>query len=106
MFIGRVRIKRIGFKSAFSNPINKLANIADLKFFISNPETIFDVTNKAIAERIQTRIICNIMNFSPGTIPHFYHALLKVLYLHHFVQVQISTDLDHLLQCELRHHQL
>lgn len=57
ILIGRVRIKSIGFKTAFKKPMTKLAIIADLKSFNSKPLTNFEVMINAAAERIQTKIM-------------------------------------------------
>jgi hypothetical protein len=59
---GSVRIKRIGFIIAFNNPMTKLAIIAVLKSFSSKPLTNLEVIRRAIAEKIQTKRISNIID--------------------------------------------
>ena len=54
---GNVNNNKIGRRTAFNKPITKLAINADLKSFISNPFTSFDVISNASADKSQTRII-------------------------------------------------
>jgi hypothetical protein len=60
ILIGSVKIKRIGFIIAFKNPMTKLAIIEALKSLRSKPFTNLEVIRRAIAEKIQTKIIFNI----------------------------------------------
>lgn len=58
MLMGKVRKMRKGHKSAFANPISRVANKAVIKPLILKPGVSFDVSKTAKPETSQCKIKC------------------------------------------------